>query len=138
MNYDSGYGAGTAFKQYADSGIYVSLPTAMDMHRDGYTFLGWEVVGASKATMAITLGADTGKRVSGTYLVSENVTFKAVWAAEGSDYRPWWNDDDDPYIPQPDTGGSSESSTNTIMIVAVAAVAVLLLELMVLSSRRRN
>ena len=138
VNYDSGYGAGTAFKQYADSGVYVSLPTARDMHRDGYTFLGWEVVGASKATMAITLGADMGKRVSGTYLVSENVTFKAVWAAEGSDYRPWWNDDDDPYIPQPDTGGSSESSTNTILIVAVAAVAVLLLELMVLSSRRRS
>ena len=138
VNYDSGYSAGIAFKQYVEQDVYVSLPTARDMHRDGYTFLGWEVAGTSTAAIAVTLGAEMGDRVSGTYLVSEDVTFTAVWAADGSDEKPWW-DDDDPYIPyRPDTVGSSDGSMDTILIVVVASVAVLLLQLMILSSRRRS
>lgn len=41
VTFDANGGQGLVYEQKVESGMYVKLPTAVNMARDGYTFIGW-------------------------------------------------------------------------------------------------
>ncbi len=136
LDYDSGEGSGRIASQLVEPGKYVWLPTALDMSRPGYTFVGWASDKASSD--ATTTGADySGTLIrSAYYLVTEDETIHAVWES-GSSFIPVPKDDDPDAI-EVHTSGNTGGAVDYVPVAIAAAVAVILLEVFILREHRRN
>ncbi len=74
--FDPNGGQGFVYSQRVESGMFVKLPTTVNMARDGYTFVGW-----SESRDGSLYGYED-------YLVESNVTLYAVWEENSSPVIP--------------------------------------------------
>lgn len=147
ISYDLGGGSGIS-SQKAVAGQLIALPTSRDVHREGYSLVGWEVSTSTAGAMT-SLGAEPvslgGEAITGPYytVTSESVTISAVWESDAPSPSPepsWWDDDDESIvIPSGNTGSStSEGTDKTVAVAIAAAVAAALMTVLVFVDPRRK
>ena len=144
--YDSEGGTGSIADQWVEPGKYVKLPTALDMTRKGYTFVGWATENSVAVDEPMTLGADPyvlGAGQSGRtliddayYQVTADETIYAVWEAKQIIIPGGWDDDDDPIVipPVEETAEKTDFVPYLILIAAIVAM----VEIVVLVEHRRR
>ena len=143
--YDESDSNGTIGYQWveANKNKVVWLPTALDMVREGYSFVGWgKVVENSNSEVDVkTLGAERASRMTliteSYYEVNEDETLYAIWEEESSDI-PWWDDEDvypAPIVPETEDTRKYDSKV-TILIIAAIAVAMMEITILVTHKKR--
>ena len=143
--YDESDSNGTIGYQWVEANKkkVVWLPTALDMVREGYSFVGWgKIVENSNSEVDVrTLGAEPASRMTliteSYYEVNENETLYAIWEEESSDI-PWWDDEDvypAPIVPETEDTRKYDSKV-TILIIAAIAVAMMEITILVTHKKR--
>ena len=138
--YDAGEGAGIVGDQWVKTGDVVWLPTALDMHREGYKFLGWATESKTDNEPVTTTGADRyGRTMIDTayYKVNEDETIYAVW--ESTSFGPIFiEDDDEPIVIIPDEKDEGWGASRTVEFLLIILATIAVIELTVLVMHRRR
>ena len=137
--YDESDSNGTIGYQWveANKNKVVWLPTALDMTRDGYKFVGWarDVNAGGPATT----GADGGRVMitTSTYKVDEDETIYAVWEAKHTIIPGGWDDDDDYPVIIPPVEETAKK-TDFVPYLILIALIIALVEIVVLVEHRHR
>ena len=139
-------GSGSIADRWIEPGKYVKQPTALDMTRKGYAFVGWATENLVAVDEPMTLGADPyifGAGQSGRTLIDDayyqttaDETIYAVWEAKHTIIPGGWGDDDDPIVIPPVE--ETTKKTDLVPYLILIAVIVALVEIVILVEHRRR
>ena len=137
LTYDAGDGSSTVGHQWVITGDTVWLPTALDMTRDGYRFVGWARDADSGGPA--TTGADGGRVMitTSTYKVDEDETIYAVWESKHTIIPGGWDDDDDYPVIIPPVEETAKKTDFVPYLILIAAI-IVLVEIVVLVEHKRR